>query len=162
MNVLLHGPKTAPTPHQCAGFTLVEVTLALGLAAFGLLAIYALLPAGMNSEADSMRTTAAASLASAIVADLQGAPLIPSGATSATPRYGLNPTKQGTQLLYLKGEGSKVVSAGEADFRATVSLLPAADALGPTRAHVVISWPAGAASPSGSFEVVTAIPRSGA
>ena len=55
-------------------FTLVEVTLALGVAAFCLLAVFGLLPTGINCNRASVEQTAAASLARAIVADLRSTP----------------------------------------------------------------------------------------
>ena len=49
-----------------AAFSLVEVTLALGVAAFCLIAVFGLLPVGVNSDQTSIQQTAAASLATSI------------------------------------------------------------------------------------------------
>ena len=53
------------------GFSLVEVTLALGIAAFCLLVVVALLPAGILSIRDSAEATASLSFSQAVLADLR-------------------------------------------------------------------------------------------
>jgi len=58
-------------PNRPTAFSLVEVTLALGVAAFCLLAIAGLLPTGMRVNRDSASRLAAASIAQAVVGDMQ-------------------------------------------------------------------------------------------
>src|SRR5207248_1091899 len=53
-------------PHT-AGFSLIEVALALGVAAFALVAIIGLIPVGLNSNQASSEQTAAAGLAAGII-----------------------------------------------------------------------------------------------
>jgi hypothetical protein len=60
--------QTNSTP----AFSLVEVALALGVAAFCLIAILGLLPAGLNTNQTSTRQTTANGILSSIVADLRG------------------------------------------------------------------------------------------
>ena len=66
---------------QTTAFSLVEVTLALGIMAFCLVAIFGLLPTGLNTSRDAIAQTVAANIAGAIGADLRQAP----AATTATP-----------------------------------------------------------------------------
>ena len=140
-------------PPDRRGFSLVEVTVALGLAAFGLLAIFALLPTGVNSSSDSVNSTLAAGLASAIVNDMQAATL---GGTS--PIYGLRPdTTAPNTTLYLKADGTKQSSAGAADFSGSVAISTNAQKI--SDITIRISWPAAAANPVNSFETVTALDR---
>jgi hypothetical protein len=67
-------------------FSLIEVTIALGLAAFCLVTVFALLPLGLASDQTSLDQTVASNLSSGIVADLRSTQ--PLGA-NASPRYGI-------------------------------------------------------------------------
>ncbi|MCB1225990.1 MAG: Verru_Chthon cassette protein B [Verrucomicrobiales bacterium] len=57
--------------HRESGFTLVESLLAIGIAAVGLLALIALLPAGMGGLRESHREMAEAKIIRSVVADYQ-------------------------------------------------------------------------------------------
>src|ERR1700674_3846005 len=88
--------------HFSAGFSLVEVTLALGVAAFCLIALFGLLPLGVQTNQSSISQTAAASVLSSVVADLRATPK-----TSLTsPQYDI--TFGTAKLLYFDGEGRAV------------------------------------------------------
>ena len=52
-------------------FSLVEVTLALGIAAFCLLAVFGLMPIGVQTNRNTTSQTAAANIMAAVVADLR-------------------------------------------------------------------------------------------
>src|SRR5437870_13907184 len=54
-------------------FSLVEVTLALGVAAFCLLAVFGLMPVGVQTNRNSTSQTTAANIAALAVADLRAA-----------------------------------------------------------------------------------------
>ncbi len=56
-----------------AAFSLVEVVLALGIAAFCLLAVIGMLPIAVKSQQASVQQTAANSITSGIIADLRAA-----------------------------------------------------------------------------------------
>src|SRR5205814_10489084 len=51
-------------------FSLVEVTLALGVAAFCLLAVFGLMPIGLQTNRNTISQSAAANIIAAVVADL--------------------------------------------------------------------------------------------
>ena len=134
-----------------SGFTLVEVTIALGIASFCLLAVFGLLPAGINCNRASVEQTAAASLARAIVADLRAT----SHASNSSPQYAI-PFPATSNSLYFAEDGT--TGSTSARYLATITINPAA----PTAfANIRITWPASApvASASGSYEVTTAIGR---
>jgi len=59
---------------SCAAFSLVELTLALGVAAFCLLAAFGLMPIGVQTNRNATSQTAAASIMAAVAADLRGTP----------------------------------------------------------------------------------------
>jgi prepilin-type N-terminal cleavage/methylation domain-containing protein len=76
-------------PQRCRGFTLVEVALALGVVAFCLVAIFGLLPVGINSNRNSIEQAAANNIARAIVSDLRATPVASGTAAIVTsPVYG--------------------------------------------------------------------------
>ena len=66
---LAHRPS-AKCRWTSTGFSLVEVTLALGVAAFCLTALFGLLPFGLNSNQQAIQQTAAGGILSAAAADL--------------------------------------------------------------------------------------------
>ena len=55
-------------------FSLVEVTLALGVAAFCLLAVFGLIPVGLQTNRNSTSQTGATNIIADVVADLRGTP----------------------------------------------------------------------------------------
>ncbi len=57
-----------------ASFSLVEVTLALGIAAFCLIAVFGLMPIGVQTNRNAASQTAATNIISAVVADLRATP----------------------------------------------------------------------------------------
>ena len=134
-------------------FSLVEVTLALGVAGFCLLAVFGLLPAGINCNRASVEQTAAASLARAIVADLRMTP----HNSNSSPQYAI-PFPSASASFNFAEDGTKQVATTTARYLATITINSAA----PTAfANIRITWPATApvASASGSYEVTTAIGR---
>ncbi|MDR0534543.1 MAG: prepilin-type N-terminal cleavage/methylation domain-containing protein [Verrucomicrobiales bacterium] len=54
------------------GFSLVEVVLAIGIMAFGLIVIIGLLPIGIKSNRDSTEESQAVNIMQAVIADRQG------------------------------------------------------------------------------------------
>ena len=158
---------------QCA-FSLVEVTVALGVAAFCLIAIFGLLPVGIRINQTSIQQTIAANLASAIAADLRATPKATTAQPSpASPRYVLTiPSVAGAgnmQSLFF-GEGSGAVSSNATPAprtRATIFLTPPAAGKAATSGRIQFTWPA-LADPvagtapskfSGSYEVFVALDR---
>src|SRR5438094_2193327 len=62
--------KRAPV----GAFSLVELTLALGIAAVCLLAVFGLMPIGVQTNRNATSQTAATNIMAAVVADLRGTP----------------------------------------------------------------------------------------
>lgn len=171
-----------PIPRHHSAFSLVEVTLALGVAAFALVAIFGLLPVGLNSNLASINQTAAASLATRIAADLKKAQ---AGGTSQFYQVPIPTTGTKTYTIYLAADGSLANSAGgnaipalDPKYRATIvfTVPPAKTSyfgtvstqatLGrSTYARILITWPAltdmtaskAPSNYSGSFETVIAL-----
>ena len=55
---------------RTGAFSLVEVTLALGVAAFCLIAVFGLVPVGLQTNRNATSQTAATNIIAAVVADL--------------------------------------------------------------------------------------------
>ena len=129
-----------------AGFSLVEVALALGVAAFCILPVVGLLDIGYNANRASIRQTAAASIAAAISTDLKATP----ASAVSSPYFGLPIPASGampaTTNLYVQDDGTVLpaLSSARPTFLATVVITPAisATALGAGYARILITWPA--------------------
>lgn len=147
--------------HFRAGFSLVEVTLALGVAAFCLIAIFGLLPLGVQTNQNSVSQTAAASLLSSVVADLRATPK-----TSPTSsQYGI--TFGAARSLFFDGEGRSVSSTdpnATPRYRVTITFPSSpAGTFGPTFVSLKVSWPAlldpAKTTPAGLVETFAAFDR---
>lgn len=126
------------------GFSLVEVTLAMGIAAVCLLSVVSLLPAGLTTNYSSVQTTIAASILNAVATDLRNV----SSANSSSSQFGLS--LSATSDLLLDEAGQK--KPGDARFRVKVTPVGSPNN-GAAWLRVVISWPAAAESnPQGSLE----------
>ena len=85
--------------HKRAAFSLVEVTLALGIAAFCLIAVFGLVPVGVQTNRNATSQTAATSIVAAVVADLRATPTANSISSQFGITFGTNAT------LYFDGAG---------------------------------------------------------
>ena len=119
-------------------FSLVEVTLALGVMAIGLVSIFGLLPTGLNSNQAATQQTATINLITAIQSDLRGTP-----ATIDTSSLFALPLSRDSAVLYFTENGTLLPSKVNALYRATVYLKkPSAGVKTATTGRIVISWPA--------------------
>jgi uncharacterized protein (TIGR02598 family) len=129
------------SPDTRRGFSLVEVTLALGVAAFCLVTIFALLPGALNVQSASIGETGAAAVASMIEGDLRATP----SGTVSSPELSILIGTTSTAYFSTEGEPSAAITA-QSRYRATITFpANAAGARGATFATVTVSWPAAAA-----------------
>jgi len=120
-----------------AAFSLVEVTLALGVAAFCLIALLALLPAGASSNNNTSEETVAANALANMVADLKNTP----ASATQSPLYGIPiPVASGTTVFF-DGAWKPVPSAPAARYRLTTTGTAAATP-GLVRMTLQVTWPA--------------------
>lgn len=143
------------------GFSLVEVTLALGLAGFCLIALFGLLPLGIQTNQSSASQTAAASVLSSVVADLRATPK-----TSPTsPQYDI--TFGTSKFLYFDSEGRAVAPTDSnvtPRYRTTITFPTSpVGTFAPTFVSLKITWPASAdpatTAPTGLVETFAAFDR---
>jgi uncharacterized protein (TIGR02598 family) len=161
--------KTRKRP--IAAFSLVELTIALGVISFCLLTIIGLLAIGINSTHSSTTQTAATNLLTAVSSDLEAAPNItpsytttiaakgtvakPAGtsisAVNNSPMFNLAIPAGGTsttttQTLYVSDNGLTNSTSAGATYQVNIWITPANNATYPTHqetyARILISWPA--------------------
>ena len=162
----------------------MEVTLALGIAAFCLVGILGLIPVGITNNQNAIDQTVAVSAARAVVADLQRTPKITSGAASAmSPLFKMtipgSPAGAPTvNAIFFGEDGTPLGLAGtngdptkSLRYRATVTTAYATTKDGsaklPLTVQIVVTWPAAsnlnASAPvanfTGSYEIVTTVDR---
>lgn len=146
-------------------FSLIEVTLALGVAGFCLIAIFGLLPMGLSSNQAAIQETLATNILSEVVTDLKNTPL--ETTTFKSPQFSISvppdPTAAGTDTtLYFTGNGQQVAGASSVDarFKVTVSFVANnTGAKAATFARLKITWPPAAVNATGSVETFTALDR---
>jgi len=158
--------------HPAAAFSLVEVTLALGVAAFCLIAVFGLLPVGVQTNRNATSQSTATNIIASVAADLRATPngvtpsaqfLINFPANAASPAD--PPPCSGTQTLYFNREGQGTTAMGaDSRYRLIITFVRnPTGATAPTYAKLKVSWPAAVdpctMTPSGSVETFAAFDR---
>ena len=144
--------------YKLGAFSLVEVTLALGVGAFCLIAVFGLLPVGVQTNQRATSQTAATSIMANVIADLRSTPKPPSINTSVQyqVRFGTSKT------LYFDSAGQFTTSLGaNSRYRASITFpWTTGNTYG---ADLKVTWPAAVdpatTTPSGSTEMFAAFDR---
>jgi len=169
-------------PPETAAFSLVEVALALGVAAFALLAIMGMLPMSLKTQQASIQQTTANTIISQIFSDLRADVRLPPGQASKACPDPPDPN-QPCQWDQLHGRWRNVATpdtlyfTNEAKQTGTINGSPPADAVfrakityrfPPTAttslADITVSWPAQVdpdqgGTPTGSATSLIAVNR---
>jgi uncharacterized protein (TIGR02598 family) len=138
-------------------FSLVEVTLALGIAAFCLIAIFGLMPVGVQTNRNATSQTAATNIMAAVVADLRATPKPPviNTSTQFGITFGTNPPP-----LYFDsaGQSSTLLTSNSRHQLNVAFTWISGNAYG---ADFKVTWPAAAtpANASGSVEMFAVFDR---
>src|SRR5207247_3937494 len=103
---MLRSIKCERRLRSVAAFSLVEVTLALGIAAFCLITVFALVPVAVLTNRNATSQTAATNITAAVVADLRATPTT----TNASSQFAISFQKSGTQTRYFDGYGPASLS----------------------------------------------------
>ena len=170
--------------HGARGFSLVELTVALGVTAFCLIAVFGLIPVGVQTNRNATSQTAATNIMALAVADLRAtgsagnspmfAFIVPSDPTTS-PQF-LPPdfvpcsggqTSSTSQIRYIDNQGqSSSTFSSTSRYRLIVTFVKnttATSTTGATYAHLKVTWPAAidpcATTPSGSSEMFAALDR---
>jgi uncharacterized protein (TIGR02598 family) len=155
-----------------SGFSLVEVTLALGVAAFCLISVMGLLPIGVQTNRAAVQQTTANDILSAVVSDIRTVPKVPNGPGNSSKQFKLyfgNPHNNQPQFLYFSNEGStgskSDQSTSDTTFYATISYMPNPAGAGSRTATLVdvkVSWPYNgntSSTPAGFVETFLSLDR---
>lgn len=136
-------------------FSLVEVTLALGIAAFCLIAVFGLMPVGVQTNRNATSQTAATNIIAAVVADLRATPRTNLTSSQFGITFGTNPSP-----LYFDSSG-QFTSALTTNSRYQLNVTWNSAPTGLRYADLKITWPAAAtqANATGSVEAFAAFDR---
>jgi type II secretory pathway pseudopilin PulG len=156
--------------HPTNAFSLVEVTLALGVAGFCLIAVLGLLPVGIQTNQRSISQTVATGILSSVIADLRATPKTSPTSTqylitfrTAKTLYFDNSGRCSTNSAgSLKPDGSSWSPPIQTRYQLNVTFPPNAGfAYNPTYADLKVTWPATAtaANARGSSEMFSALNR---
>jgi len=137
-----------------SAFSLVELTLALGIAAFCLIAVFGLMPIAVQTNRNATSQTAANNIIASVTADMRAT----QGTTSA--QYGIQFGIPKT--LYFDGAGQFTTLLGaNSRYRARVTFPTSPTGL--SYAYIRVTWPAPVdpttTTPSGSVEMFAAFDR---
>ena len=146
-----------------SAFSLVEVTLALGVAALSLTAVFGLLPVGLGCNRDSSEQTVVNGILSAIASDLRSTAT--GGATNSAgfgiplPASPVLSAPAATEF-FCTGEGKyQATRNSDSRYKVTVTFQTNSSARSATLANIKASWPAQAAAPSGTAGTFIALDR---
>jgi len=144
-----------------SAFSLVEVTLAVGLAGFCLITIFGLMPVGVQTNRNATSQTAATNIMAAVVADLRATPKANTTSTQFSMTFGTNRCADGCSQppLYFNSAGQFTTSLGpNSRYQLNVTWYGSS---GLRYADLKVSWPAAAtaANAAGSTEMFVAFDR---
>ena len=157
---LRHQDGAARRPYeyhlQAAAFSLVELVLALGVAAFCLIAVFGLIPVGVQTNRNATSQTAATNIIAAIVADLRTTP----AAATSSPQFAI--TFGTDTTLYFDALGQAATSLGP-ESRYQVNIRWNSAFTGLHYADLKVTWPApvdpATTTPSGFVDLFAAFDR---
>src|SRR5215469_5230401 len=88
---------------SATAFSLIELTLALGVAAFCLIAVFGLVPVGVQTNRNATSETAATNILTSVVSDIRASP----GAQSVrSAKYSIFRTKLSSTTVCFDGQGA--------------------------------------------------------
>ena len=137
-----------------SAFSLVELTLAIGIAAFCLIAVFGLMPVGVQTNRNATSQTAATSILSDVIADMRATPRTSPTSSQFAITFGT------ARTLYFDGPGQFTTVLG-ANSRYRVGITFPSSPTGLSYTDLKITWPAAAApaNASGSVEMFAAFDR---
>ena len=147
---------------QISGFSLIEVVIAIGVAAFCLVAMLGLIPTGVKSVKAATDQTGASTVLNEVITDLRSTPI---GADSS-PTFGISlptagtPTMTNSTNLIFSDSGS-LVSSNDFSARYVASITLSNSSAYSTTALIQVRWPSVASSSNaqGTIETVSTILR---
>jgi uncharacterized protein (TIGR02598 family) len=155
-----------PRDRTNAAFSLVEVTLSLGIAAFCLIAVFGLMPIGVQTNRNATSQATATNVIAAVMADLRATPRCIGTSTQFQITLGTGPgcptsVSPSAATLYFDGTGHFATSLGaNSRYQLNVTWYGSSTL---RYANLKVTWPAAAdpatTTPSGSVEMFAAFDR---
>ncbi len=142
----------------------MELTIALAIAGFCLLAVVGLLQTGLTSERDTLDRTVGTDILSRIYQDLTGM----QQTNTLSSEFKFDPESTAVQTIWFADASTTNSTAANSRYRASVTFSPPTGSnRTATPARLLVTWPAaadpaGSALPSkysGSIEVATSLQR---
>ena len=159
-------------PRSTSAFSLIELTLAIGIAAFCLITVFGLMPIAVQTNRNATSQTAGTNIIAAVIADMRATPVTtPPGGATISLQYQIpipqNPVTASTTIapIFLAQDGTfSTTMQPSSRYRLTVTFPPNGPGVhSPTYANVKVTWPAAAdpatTTPSGSVEMFAAFDR---
>ncbi len=140
-----------------SAFSLVEITLALGLAAFSLIAIFGLLVTGTQTNYTAIEQSASGDILAAVAADLRATPTT----SSTSTQFGITIPSNTTLFFNTVGQSS-TIQANDSRYRLAITFLPNGGGRTATFVDLKMTWPASAsptAAATSSAETFVALDR---
>lgn len=138
-----------------AGFSLVEVVIALGIAVFALVAVVGLLPVGFAMARESEEESRAVNLLSSVVADRLSSPF-----DFPSRQYAFPSLTNAPQGFFDVGEDGLPAAEHVARYRIRYLVTsPAEASVEPYRVWLRVSQPAKSADAKAIFETVASFPQ---
>lgn len=169
---MLKSIKCERVLRSVAAFSLVEVTLALGIAAFCLIAVFGLMPVGVQTNRNAASQTVATNIMAAVVSDLRATPNERNTSSQFAISFGTNATRyfDSQALCSCDSAGSQKPNpvAGDCSLSWSPPLQPRYQlniawygSTGLRYADVKVTWPAAAtpANATGSTQMSVAFDR---
>lgn len=146
-----------PRRSPAKGFSLVEITLSLGVMSICLLAVLGLLPIASQTNRSAAADTAAASIATALLADIRATPRAAATSSQFAVPFAAN------SVLFFDAEGQATTTLNNNSiYKAEVTFpINSSGTNAATFVHVKVSWPAAAApaNADGKAEMFSALNR---
>src|SRR5438552_15843733 len=147
--------------HSIGAFSLVEVTLAIGIAAFCLITVFALVPIAVLANRNATSQTAANNIMAAVVADLRATSKANTTSTQFGMTFGTNRCADGCSQppLYFDSSGQFTTTLGpNSRYQLNITWY---GSNGLRYADLKVTWPAAAtaANAAGSTEMFVGFDR---
>ncbi|SDT94863.1 Verru_Chthon cassette protein B [Verrucomicrobium sp. GAS474] len=149
-----------PAPSRPSpAFSLIEVLFALGIATLAVVAILALLPAGLQSTRDSLQESEALNILSELIADRKATPLTAASALYALPAL-TNAMAPVSASFGVRDDHRTTARFEQARWRVSYTFTPPPKGtLQPYLARFRISWPAASTANAESVEGIASFPQ---
>jgi prepilin-type N-terminal cleavage/methylation domain-containing protein len=148
-----HGPfGTSPVRRErcAAGFSLIEVVIALGIISFALVAVIGLLPTGLNSQRQAVNQAFGAQTLNDVAQGIQGIYTATNGTLMFGPPLGGVAVAPGTSTLTVYEDGSLTNSASTPRGKVYIEQKPLINStLRPV--FVSVAWPQTATNSAGTW-----------